>query len=245
MAQLDTNPCAWKNKVNATDTFVFGGDIAAGAGNPASWSGGAQSIHRVAALAATDYLELDFTYDARSAGHGIGIGFASQYIAPVSPSPAALAASIWWDTDNTLKAYEGGSLRNSQAGLAIPLSCRIIYNAGVLTWRRNAGSDILFFTSARTTDQIMAEMVQGLQVMVFFFNNSGQLHVTLKGGDADTPEVGFTPPGTGRLGIPTLTAEGFDMTSYNRAMFRNLNAVGFPESTNPRPTVGKIWPRKR
>ena len=156
MAQLDTATATWKSKITVDDTVNFGGDLAATGSSPASWSSGAQSIMRVAALAPTDYLELDFTVDARTAGHGLMVGFAPSYLAPASPSPAGLAASIWWDTDNTLKAFEGASLRASQAGLTLPMSCRIIYNAGVLTWRRNSGSDILFFTSARTVNEITA-----------------------------------------------------------------------------------------
>jgi hypothetical protein len=242
MAQLDTKAVTWKSKITVDDTVNFGGDLAATGSSPANWLSGAQSIYRTAALTATDYLELDFTFDAKTSGHGISVGLSPIYKAPGAPSAANMAAAWVWDTDNHFKVYEGNTLRIDIGVITLPMSARIIYNAGVLTWRSNAGADTLRFTSVRTVDQVVNEMMDGLQIVAFFFNTSGKFHATLKGGDASTPEVGLVGAGTGRLGIPSLEPHGMDMSSYNKAIFRQLSAEGFP-SGRVRPTEGKIWPR--
>lgn len=245
MAQLDIIAVTWKSKITVDDTVNFGGDLAATGSSPASWSSGAQSIQRTAALAATDYLELDFTFDAKTNGHGIMVGLATQYVAPGTPPLAAMAAGWWWHTDQHLIAFGAGEVNTDIGVITLPMSARIIYNAGVLTWRSNAGVDTLRKTGSRTTDVIIKEMKDGLQVIVHFFNTSGKVHVTLKGGDASTPEVALSGVGTGRLGVPALDPQGMDMTPYNLAMFRNLSAEGFPPpNPHPRPIEGKIWPRK-
>jgi len=245
MAQLDTKACTWKGKITVDDTINFGGDLAATGSSPASWSSGGQSVQRVAALAPTDYLEIDFTFDAHTAGHGILVGLASQYVPPSAPPVTAIDAAWVWDTDNHLKAQEPSSASTDIGVITLPMSCRIIYDAGVLTWRSNAGVDTLRKTTSRTVSQIYNVMQAGLQVIVLFNNTSGKVHVTLKGGDASTPEVGWTTGGTGRLGLPFLDPAGMDMRSYNRAIFRTLDPQGFPPpDPHPRPTEGKIWPRK-
>lgn len=245
MAQLDTTAVTWKSKITVDDTVNFGGDLAATGASPASWSSGAQSIQRTAALLSSDYLELDFTFDAKTNGHGIMVGLAPQYVAPGTPPLAAIVAGWWWHTDQHLIAFGTGETNTDIGVIGLPMSARIIYNAGTLTWRSNAGVDTLRKTGTRTTAAVVKEMMDGLQVIVHFFNTSGKVHVTLKGGDASTPEVPLSGVGTGRLGTPSFDPHGMDMTPYNLAAFRQFSAQGFPPpNPNPRPTEGKIWPRK-
>lgn len=237
---LNTLAPTWKFKTLVDDTVIFGGDLAATGSSPNAWSSGAYSQQRAFLIDTTDYLELDLTFDAKTNGHGISVGLSNFY-------PGLVVNSANWDanwvfaTDQTLTAYEQGSLRYT-AGASLPMSCRIIYNAGVLTFRSNAGSDILRYTSLRTVAAIRDVMRIGLSVMVVFWGTSGKLHLTLKGGDSSSPEVAGTS--TGRIGTQVTEARVL-MPSLGLTQTRTLEIGGlWPYNPHPRPQAGKIWPRK-
>jgi hypothetical protein len=232
----------WRSKTNVDDTVVFGGDLAANGSATASYANGAFSKERACALASTDYIELDFTFDAKTNGHGIAVGVA---VNNPDNNFTLMDAAFVWDTDQHLKVFEQGSQRADIGVITLPMSCRIIYNAGALTWRSNAGVDTLRFTSLRTTAQILAIMVQGLNVDASFNNTSGKFHATLKGGTSSTPEIAMDDS-TGRLGLQTLYAPSAAFVQPDISLLRTFEVTGFPPANpNPRPTVGKIWPRNK
>ncbi len=232
---MDALVCTWQNKVTVDDTFHFGGDLKATGSSPGTWSSGAFSIER-AGGDLVDYIELDFTFDAAlTLGHGVAVGLCAQ-----DPGQSAVNASwdsAWvWNTDGTLEAYDGGGkVYDSTSVIGLPMSARIIYNAGVLTWRSNAGSDTLRATSARTVAALNAIMRRGLQVKAAFLGTSGAFHATLKATTTAPVSIGAVTP-------------------YVKTTFENLSsfavrtpmAAGFPPpNPNPRPTEGKLWPRNK
>jgi hypothetical protein len=238
---LETVAPTWKHKHNVDETIVFGGDLGANGSAASSWTNGAYSIQRACALALGDYIELDFTFDAKSNGHGIAVGLSVK-----DPDQDRLTSTIVWEwgTDQVLRGYENGSLAFSVGVITLPMSARIIYNAGVLTMRSNAGSDVLRFTSARAVDLIYADMFAGLSIDCSFFGTSGKMHATLKGGTSSTPVIAMDGS-TGRLGVSTIQVPTTDMSSYRTFGTRVISAEGFPPlNLHPRPTEGKIWPRK-
>lgn len=226
---MDALVATWQNKVNVTDTSVFGGDLAAAGTAPNSWSSGAFSKER-AGGDLIDYLELDFTFDSPlTAGHGVAVGLCLQDPGQVFPSSAWESAWVW-NTDNTLEAYEGGNKRyDSGVATTLPMSCRIIYNAGVLTFRSNAGSDILRFTSARTVAELTSIMRAGLNIKALFWGTSGSFHATLKATTTAPVSIGY----------PAYFTQVLRPCPW---VSRSVFAQGFP-TRKSRPTEGKIWPR--
>lgn len=235
---LETIAVTWRSKFNVDDSVVFGGDLAANGSATGSYANGAFSKQRASSLVSSDYIELDFTFDAKSNGHGVAVGLA---VNDPDQGFALMDAAFVWDTDQHLKVYEQGSLRSDIGVITLPMSCRIIYNAGVLTWRSNAGVDTLRFTSARSVAAIQTVMVQGLSVDASFNNTSGKFHATLKGGTSSTPEIAMDGS-TGRLGLQSLYVAPASLIAPQISLLHTLSATGFP-SGKPRPVEGKIWPR--
>jgi hypothetical protein len=238
---LETTVCTWKHKHDVNDAVVFGGDLAATGSSPATWSSGAFSTQRACALAVGDYLELDFTLDAKANGDGVAVGLSMW---DRSQNFTDILACWSWGTDQHLKVFEDGVQRFDQGVITLPMSCRIIYDAGVLTFRSNSGTDTLRHTSTKTVAQVYSEMLRGLSVDASFLGTSGKFHATLKGGTSATPEIAMDGS-TGRLGTAYIQPQGMVMENYNQQMLRELVAVGFPTGAHPRPTEGKIWPRNR
>lgn len=231
----------WKFKTLVDDTVNFGGDLAATGSSPLSWSSGAYSNERVFAILATDYLELDLTFDAKSNGHGISVGLSAFYPGLVQNSANWEAHWCWNDTQQLI-AFEQSVARYTQAGVTLPMSCRIVWDAGTLKFYSNAGVDTLRYTSLRSVATLLDAMKTGLSAMVTFYGTSGKVHVTLKGGTSVTPEVGGTS--TGRIGTQLMQASGILMPSLGIQLQRTLQIAVFPPSAHPRPTEGKIWPRR-
>ena len=226
---MQTVAPTWKHKVNADDTVVFGGDLAATAGAPLSYSSGASSVERAVG---GNYVELDFTFDAKSSGHaifvGLGTGDPDQNINSISMG--------WqWDGSQILTVQESGSQKSSAGVVSLPMSCRIILDltAGTCTYRKNAGSDVLQYTSTLTPAQLRALVEQGLIVDASFYGTSGKFHATLKADD-------------GHIGTPTRQI--FDDTEYvnNEGLYvlrTPVFSLGVESTTKVRPTEGKLWPR--
>lgn len=238
---LETVAPTWRHKYTVDDTIVFGGDLAANGSSPASWASGAFSRQRACALAIGDYLELDFTLDAKTNGHGIAVGLS---VFDPDRLYTSMVASWVWDTDQTFKARESGAQKYTAGVIVLPMSARIIYNAGVLTFRSNAGVDTLRWTSTRPVDSIYDDMLRGLCIDAAFYGTSGKFHATLKGGTTSSPEIPMDGS-TGRLGLAAFDAQGVVMETHNQSMLREFQAQGLPPPATPRPTEGKIWPRNK
>jgi len=239
---LETIAPTWRHKLKVDDTFVFGGDLKADPTAGALGTSGAFSKERVAAIGTTDYLELDFTFDAKANGDAIWVGLSSV---DADHGATMDAAAIEWRTDQLLRFYEANNPVALIGPVTLPMSCRIVYDAGVLKFYSNAGVDTLRHTTVQSAATITAFMVKGFCVDAAFVGTSGAFHATLKGGTAVTPEIPFDGS-TGRMvdEIP-IFAEGVLMESYQANLFRNIVPEGFPPPiAHPRPTVGKIWPRK-
>lgn len=234
---MDTLAPTWQNKTNVSDAIVFGGDLAATGGASSSWANGAFSKERVGGEFC-DYIELDFTFDADlTAGpNGAIVG-----LCPTDPGDIDVNGAwdtAWkWNTDDTLEAYEaGGKVYDSGVATNLPMSCRIIYDgqAGTETFRSNAGADTLRYTSLRTAAQIWAIIKKGLGLRVTFWGTAGKVHCTLKANTSTPSSIG------------SLTYEAvFTLQQSGLYAIRSPVATGMPSGGNPRPTAGKIWPRKR
>lgn len=220
----------YKNKVNVVDTVVFGGDIGASGSAPASWTSGASSVERAAG---GNYVELDFTFDAKTAGHGIVCGLSDT---DPSQSDATVYYSWKWDTTGNLLVVENNVVKSNVGAISLPMSCRIIFDAvaGTLTYRKNSGSDVLQYTSLLTAAQVRAAIEQGLIVDTSFYNTSGKLHATLKADNA-------------HIAAPTFeTVEGVTYVSNEGHSILRVPQFSFGVDAappKPRPTSGKIWPR--
>ena len=220
----------WKNKVNASDAVVFGGDIAATAGAPASYSSGASSVERAVG---GNYVELDFTFDAKTNGHAIFVGLG---LSDPDTNINSMLMAWQWDGSQILTVQEAGSQKSSAGVIALPMSCRIIVDltAGTCTYRKNSGADVLQFTSAYTLTQLRAFVEQGLVVDVSFFNTSGKIHATLKADDghiaAPTNEVVDDAWYVGNEGLYLPRTPEFSF---------GVDA----QPPKPRPAEGKAWPR--
>lgn len=223
---------SWKNKVNADDTVNFGGDLAATAGAPLSWSSGASSVERAVG---GNYVELDFTFDAKSSGHGIFVGLGT---ADPDQGITSILMGWQWDGSQVLTVQESGSQKSSAGVVALPMSCRIIIDltAGTCTYRKNAGSDVLQYTSTLTAAQLRALVEQGLVVDASFFGTSGKFHATLK---ADDGHIGAV---THELFDNVLYASGQGLYVLRSTAF-SFGVDATPPK--PRPTSGKVLPRLR
>lgn len=232
---LETTVATWRHKVLVDDTVVFGGDLA-GTG---AICGGFSRQRAHALVPATDRIELDLVFDSKTNGNTIIVGLAISDSATFSQANSD--ASWQWGFDQHLGAFEASSLRADVGVVAAPMAARIIYEAGVLTWRSGNGADVLRFTSARSSGAIQTVMLQGLSIDVTFLGTGGSVHATLKAGDSAAPEIAMDGS-TGRLGLFELVVDQEAMVAQHAYFNKFFEVTGFP-SGKPRPTEGKIWPR--